>query len=104
MKKTVFILIATFSSFFAFAQYEFNSLNLKAYREIMSLRMEYGKQILEKSQTVNSKNGLDLYIENCHDIIRLIISEDEALFKELADNEDDRLDRLDEFDQGIRLL
>jgi tetratricopeptide (TPR) repeat protein len=99
LKTFFFILIATFSSSFAIAQYEFNSLNLKAYQEIMSLRMESGKQLLEQSKTVNSKNGLDLYVENCHDIIRLIISEDDNLFEELIDNEDNRLDRLDEFDK-----
>ncbi|MGB0524473.1 MAG: hypothetical protein ACPGJS_15990 [Flammeovirgaceae bacterium] len=53
-----------------------------------------------KSQERSANNGINIYIQNCEDMVRLLISEDRDLFDKLSDNEQQRLKELNKLDKN----
>ena len=99
MVRFLVVAFIFFIPIWANAQYEFNTYNRKAYNSLLKLKIQEAERYLEKSKAYKQKNGIDLYIANLSDITQLIITEDTKLYEKLKDNEDKRLDALNELDQ-----
>jgi tetratricopeptide (TPR) repeat protein len=68
----------------------------KAYAEIFKLKLQAGRDLLAKE---NPANPFSVYVENYADMIELLNSEDEAIYKKLTDKEDERLDLIEKTDK-----
>lgn len=81
-----------------FAQAQEPSANMKqAYQEVLSMRLEPGKNLLK---TESPQNPWRIYIENYADIIQLLVSDDVTLYKQLEKQEDERLNSLESLPQN----
>lgn len=79
----------------SFAYYDFNSNCKKAYLEILNLRFEKGKQMLDHEKTIHPSNDIPFYIENYIDFLTLMTGEEEDAFNKLKSNKNKRLERLE---------
>lgn len=95
---TVVILFFS-SSLKSFATFSFNKNCEDAYNNIISLRFEEGRKILKKEKLVNPKNDIPYYLENYIDCLTLFIGENENDFKQLKQNKDERLKRIEKGDK-----
>lgn len=71
-----------------------------AYHDILSLRFDKAKSILENEKQSNPDNIYTYYLENYIDFLSVFISEDEDLFEEFEDRKSVRVDQIKEIDVG----
>ncbi|MFY0652909.1 MAG: hypothetical protein JXQ96_12780 [Cyclobacteriaceae bacterium] len=67
---------------------------IDAYNEILSLKFNKGKEILDKIEPDEKSLGHYLYVQNLADILELLLYENVEKYKEYDDNEDDYLKEL----------
>jgi len=72
-------------------EFEYNTRCQQAYQAIFKLKITEGNQLLFKEKQLNKDNLLPYFLENYGDFLALYISEDEALYKKLSGNKDERL-------------
>lgn len=96
----ILVLLCSVSSILAQTEYEFNEHSTNAYHDILKLKINAAKEHLRKSEELYPSNGINIYLANYIDMVQLVISEDHDLFKELAENEQDRLKVLAKLDQN----
>ena len=70
-----------------------------AYKEILKLRIEAGKEILNAIKD-KDRNSHFYYTNNLADILELLITEDRSLYREYEDHEDDHLRALKKLDDS----
>ena len=99
MKKWNLILIVLFwFSNNSFANdFEFTPNLQNAYSELCKLKVQHAKQLLAKEPT---NNGIRIWLEDFADMIVLFASEDEKEYERLAENEDKRLDLIEDLDEN----
>lgn len=100
-----YLLISCFLCIIHFAtasdpDYVFDDDNTKAYHDLLKLKLSSAKLHLMKSQERLPNNGINIYIQNCEDLAKLIISEDYDLYDKLSDNEQVRLKELTKLDKS----
>lgn len=83
-----------------FAKFEFNIQNKAAYDDITKLKITSGASILSEALKSDPHNGINIYLENYIDVIKLFLSDDEETYKKLKDNEDKRLNQLEKLDRN----
>lgn len=83
-----------------YAHFSFNEHNKKAFEEILKLKLTEGEKYLKKAKDARVSNGVDIYLENYIEIIRLVAIEDPKITKQYAKNEKIRLDLLSKMDQS----
>ncbi|PCH68407.1 MAG: hypothetical protein COC01_03860 [Bacteroidetes bacterium] len=93
ISSLVFLLLIQLA---AFAQFEFNTNCEKAYENILALRINDAKSIIEKEKTANPNNLTVLYLENFIDFFTIFLNENKEEFKNLEANKDIRLKKLDD--------
>ncbi|MEZ4902556.1 MAG: tetratricopeptide repeat protein [Spirosomataceae bacterium] len=73
--------------------YIFSPTLQTAYSEVFKLKINSARQLIaqEKSQTAFS-----IYVENYADIVTLLISDEKRMYEQLSDNQDKRLDVLED--------
>ena len=81
------------------ANFSFNVHNKKAFEEILKLKINEGERHLAQSKSYG-QNGLDIYLENYIEVIRLIAAEDIELYKKYTHNEKIRLHMLEQLDKS----
>jgi len=99
----IFLSVLFLCSFYlssAKPDFVFDEDNTKAYKDMLKLKLNSAKLHLLKSQERWSSNGINLYIQNCEDFAKLIVSEDYKLYKELSDNEHIRIKELNKLDKN----
>ena len=97
--KFPFLVIALiFISPFCYAEkkFDFNSNCLKAYKEIVKLKLNSGQEILNAEKKNNPDNLIPYFLENYIDFFVLFFNEDPAEYKARIDNLARRLDKMDE--------
>lgn len=94
MKKTLFLFLICWSSFFEAKAYffEFNENCIKAQEQILKLKLEEGRKILKQEQLRNPNNLIPVFLENYVDFFDLFISENRAQYKEKLSLREKRLD------------
>ncbi|MEN7550403.1 tetratricopeptide repeat protein [Rapidithrix thailandica] len=83
-----------------FASFEFTLHNTKAYENFLKLKINKAHYHLDLSKKASQDNGIDIYLENFEDIIRLLITQDPALYQKLEPNEASRLKALRALDKS----
>lgn len=66
-----------------------------AYSNILSLKFDNAQKIIEEEKNTNPDNLFIPYLENYIDFLKVTISEDENLFKELEKKVDDRIKQIE---------
>ena len=66
----------------------------KAYFEIQKLRIQPARILIDEERLANAGNGFVEYLDNYADLHYLLISEDKAAYKKMAEKEDERLSAL----------
>lgn len=85
------------------SSFRFNEANTKAYNELLKLKLTTGKMLLvESKEKIDGANvnGITTYLENCHDIIQLLITEDQALYEQFEERAERRLEQLESLDKA----
>lgn len=102
MRKFFLYIIISFLPSVSIAQYfyDFNTNCKKAYSEIISLKFDEGREILEKEKIINPKNNIPYYLENYIDFLKLFLSEDKNDFEKLKQNKYSRINRLEKGDKN----
>ena len=98
--KRVFIVIFLLIGLQAQATFEWNENCQKAYTEIIHLKFEHGKELLEIEKQQNPQNLLPYFIENYIDFLRIQIGEEQRDFNLSKENKKNRLDILEEGDEN----
>ncbi|HSW67907.1 MAG TPA: hypothetical protein VLH16_04970, partial [Bacteroidales bacterium] len=76
--------------------YDFNANCIRAYNEILALRFDEGKRIINAERLQNPSNRIPVLLENYLDFLNLFLNDDPSLFKRLESNRSDRLNLLSE--------
>jgi len=98
--KRLFILIVTsffFTASFPQKVYVFDSTCKAAYREIIKLKLDHGKELINKAREENADNLIPYLLEGYIDFFVLFFNEDSAEYRIRKVNFDNRLT---EFDSG----
>src|SRR6185369_12505341 len=96
MRRIIFSGILLFSLFSTkvFSSFEFNARVQEAYLQIIRLKFEDGKRLLDKELQLNPANQLPLLYYNYIDFLKAFISEEKKDFETFSKNSDDRLRKL----------
>ena len=94
--KFLLIFILLLLSELIFAQYDFNENCKKAYSDIISLKFEEGKKLIEIEKSQNPENNIPYLLENYVDFLTIIVGEEEDTFEKLKSNKILRINRLSE--------
>ncbi len=81
----IIILIAG-SSFYSFANYDYNENCQKAFQEILSLRTQNAREILKQEKITNPGNSYILFLEHYCDALELIVTDDPSRFDKFYEN------------------
>jgi hypothetical protein len=73
-------------------QYDFNDNCRKAYKEIISLKLNSGSQILESEKKIHPSNLIPYFLDNYIDFFTLFFNEDPAEFQRRRRSADQRVD------------
>ncbi|MBI2730050.1 MAG: hypothetical protein HYX40_04750 [Sphingobacteriales bacterium] len=80
---------------YAEKKFDFNASCLKAYKEIVKLRLNTGQEILNEEKKNNPDNLIPYFLENYIDFFVLFFNEDPAEYKKRIKNLSQRLDMMD---------
>ena len=89
-----FFIVLFFIPLFSKADFSFTVQNEAAYLNFLNLQVNKGQSLIAQDLKENPKNGISIYIANYGDVIRIFLSEDAKLYKQLSKNEDARIDKL----------
>lgn len=67
-----------------------------AYSEIIKTKLTVGRAILERDKT---NNGFNIYLKSYADLIQLLITEDKNFYEQFIDNQNSRLEYLENLDK-----
>ncbi|KAA9346109.1 tetratricopeptide repeat protein [Adhaeribacter soli] len=68
----------------------------QAYAEIIKLRVNAGRQILQPELNQNPKNACALLVANYADFLTILVSQDKAVYDKLKEKQQQRLDKLED--------
>jgi hypothetical protein len=89
-----FFILLFFLCSLSHAEFTFTPKNEAAYTEFLNLRVDKGQTIINQALKENSKNGISIYLANYEDAIKIFLSEDPKLYKQLSKNEGIRIAKL----------
>ncbi len=95
MKNILFIFIFILIHLFSFGYYDFNSSCKKAFIEIMNLRFDNGRQLIETEKKIRPANDIPYFIENYIDFLTIMIGEEEDVYLKLLNEKSKRIQRLE---------
>ena len=95
MKKIIFIFLFFLANNHSFAYYDFNANCQKAFCEIMNLRFDKGKQLIELEKKIRPTNDIPYFIENYIDFLSVMIGNEEDIFLKMKSAKDNRIERLE---------
>jgi tetratricopeptide (TPR) repeat protein len=84
----------------AFANFDFNSNCVQAYKNIISLRLTEGRQLIDKEKALHPQNSITILLDNYYDFFTLLTNENRVDFDRLKGNKSIRIDRLNDEDQN----
>ncbi len=88
----------------AFSSFELNERAQQAYIQIIRLKLDEGKRLLDEEQRMNPGNALPLLYYNYLDFLKAFISEEKKDFETFGSNTEKRLDRLNDENDSPFLL
>ncbi|HXA01533.1 MAG TPA: hypothetical protein VNW99_06060 [Cytophagaceae bacterium] len=91
---SVFFFCIVAPVFPSYGKFTFTPTINNAYTDFLKLKAESGEKLINSSIKEDPQNGIAIYIANYGDIIRLLVSEDPALYEALLDHEDKRMSLL----------
>ena len=92
--KRFLIIILCFFSFQTQASYVWNESLREAYNDIIHLKFENGKNLLEKEKKLNPKNRLPYLLENYIYFLKIQIGEEQSDYEEGIDRKNHLLEEL----------
>ncbi|MGE5108766.1 MAG: tetratricopeptide repeat protein [Sphingobacteriales bacterium] len=100
MKSRTYLILTILFLFPCFCRaekkFDFNTNCLKAYKEIVKLKLSAGQEILNTEKKNNPDNLIPYFLENYIDFFVLFFNEDPAEYKSRISNLSERLDKMDE--------
>ncbi|NTW23143.1 MAG: tetratricopeptide repeat protein [Lentimicrobium sp.] len=94
--RLILLFLMTTSQIFAHASsYSMDKNCLKAYDLILQLRLDEARDLLEITRKANPSNNIISYLENYNDFLRIVISEEEAVFNALSPLKKKRISELE---------
>lgn len=91
----LFFLITTSHVLGYASSYSMDKSCLRAYDLILQLRLEEAENLLKISRHANPSNNIIPYLENYSDFLKIVISEEETVFKTLAPLKKKRITQLE---------
>jgi hypothetical protein len=83
-----------------FANFDFNSNCVQAYKDLISLRLAEGRALIDKEKAIHPQNSITVLLDNYYDFFVILTTENKAEFDKLKNNKSARIDRLDDEDQN----
>jgi tetratricopeptide (TPR) repeat protein len=83
-----------------FAGFDYNKRCQDAMQASLDLRIGDARKMIVAEMEQNPSNAYAVYLDYYIDAVTLIITEDEGLYEELIDRHDERMDILEDFDDG----
>lgn len=90
------LLVFLSANVYAEKKFDFNTNCLRAYKEIVKLKLNAGQEILKAEKNANPDNLIPYFLENYIDFFELFFNEDPAVYKARIKNLSDRLGMMDE--------
>jgi tetratricopeptide (TPR) repeat protein len=84
----------------AAANFDFNSNCVQAYKSIISLKLNEGRQLIDREKTLHPQNSVTVLLDNYYDFFLILTNGSKADFDKLKQNKSPRIDRLDDEDQN----
>jgi hypothetical protein len=94
-----FFIVLFFIPLSSKADFTFTAQNEAAYLDFLNLRISKGQSLIAQSLKENPKNGISIYLANYEDAIKIFLSEDPKLYKQLSKNEDTRINKLQDLEK-----
>ena len=95
VKLTVVLLFLNFS---VYANFDFNANCIKAYEEVLSLRLSSARTLIALEKKNNPKNSIPYLLDNYVDYFTIMTSESRSDFERLKNNKSARLIRIEQDD------
>lgn len=92
------LLFLLLPGFHADASFRFTKNTEKAYEEFLKLKVSSGSQYLDIARKENPSDGIPDYLENYLDIILILLSDNERLYKDKLNASESRLKKISRMD------
>src|SRR5687768_17366814 len=100
MRRLLLLLFVLHSFIAGAVTFDMNAQCQQAYREIMKLRFETGRNLLAAEKKQNPSNRIPFLLENYIDFLTIYISEDKAFFEKAEPRKEARLNSLRKGDKS----
>lgn len=102
MKRKILVLLLFFSTSWGFAQgyFQYTEEAKTAYRQIMDLRFEESKQLLQNIKKDTPNNLVVYHLENYIDFLTVYIDEDKEAFEQAEVRKNQRLKKIESGDEN----
>lgn len=103
MPRLCFLFLSlTFLSQPCFARYELNARLRAAYTEIIELRLENGRRLLQLEEQESPGNGLSVLYENYIDFLQAFITEEQVYFEKFKKLKSERIRKLEKDPSNVQ--
>ena len=103
IKRTIIIILLMAGTFTAFPQHvDFDSRCSRAYDHILTLQLDKAGALLDEEEKINPGNVYVPYLRNYIDFIKLFVSQDKSLYKELSNRKSGYFSTVDELGDTCR--
>ena len=83
-----------------FANFDFNANCVRAYKNLLSLKLKSAREIINQEKASHPHNSITILLDNYYDYFWLLTTDDKTDFDRLKDNKSHRLDLLEDEDKN----
>ena len=100
MRRFSLLVLFLFIGQISLAKFAFNDNCIKAYDDILSMRLNEGQALLEVEKKTNPSNAIPIFLENYIDFLKVLTTETREGFEELKQHKVERIELLQKEDKG----
>jgi tetratricopeptide (TPR) repeat protein len=83
-----------------YGNFDFNANCIQAYKCIVGLKLNEGRQLINKEKALHPHNSITILLDNYCDFFLVLTTENKAEFDKLEQNKSARIDKLEQDDQN----
>ncbi len=100
LRKIAFLFVGLLAPFSGRANFDFNANCIRAYKEIVSLRLPNARTLIAAEKREHPQNAITVLLDNYVDYFSIMLSENKAEFDKLKEAKSTRLNRIERDDKN----
>lgn len=99
-RKLLVLVTLIFVSQSVFANFDFDTGCVRAYKSLLSLKLKTARQLIDQEKASHPHNAIPILLDNYYDYLWLLTTDNKADFDRLKDNKSHRIDLLENEDKN----